>query len=434
MTSGQFHSVLMESITVLRDSRQRRDLVDIEGLADSIKRLGLIHPIVITRQNELVAGERRFNACTALGWTHIPAQYTDEIEPDRLRAIELEENIKRKDITWQDQVRAIREYHSLRASQETKWSQDDTADAIGLSRSRVTEMLNVAEELNKGNKLIVSAPKLSTAEGIVRRAKEREMIQSLNRVSESFMDAPKDIKPEDSILNVDFRDWIRTHVAPQFNFIHCDFPYGVGADQFIQGGAAAHGGYTDTKETWEALMETLYEATRRVLAPSCHLMFWFAMRKGDNRLYEPTAKSLEHMGWDINPQPLIWMKSDGTGILPDPERGPRQIYETCLLGSRGDRKIVRAVANAYGAPTVRDRHMSEKPEPMLRHFFGMLVDENTVMLDPTCGSGSALRAAESLGAKYVLGLERDEEFALRARQVLGQFRNLRKVENLVVIE
>src|SRR5262245_9408023 len=160
-------------------------------------------------------------------------------------------------------------------------------------------------------------------------------------------------------------------------------------------------------------------------------MFWFAMRKGSKRLYEMTCTRLERMGWDINPLPLIWMKTDGAGIIPDPERGPRQIYETCFLGSRGDRKIVRAVANAYGAPTVRDQHMSEKPEPMLRHFFGMLVDENTVMLDPTCGSGSALRAAESLGAKYVLGLEIDPEFAARARDALTRSRRLKQAGELV---
>jgi len=41
----------------------------------------------------------------------------------------------------------------------------------------------------------------------------------------------------------------------------------------------------------------------------------------------------------------------------------------------------------------------------------MFVDENTTLLDPTCGSGSALRAAESLGARHVLGLEKDEEYA-----------------------
>lgn len=435
MTSGHFHHIDISSIIVNREGRQRRDLVAIDELADSIKRLGLIHPLVITRDHQLVAGERRLTALRALGWTQVPAQYTDEIEPDRLRAIELEENIKRKDITWQDQVRAVQEYHGLRAGQSPGWTQNDTADAIGLSRSQTQAMLYVGEELAKGNRMIAEAPKFSTAEGIVRRAREREDAQVLNNLRESIgVHQDDEDRPPESILNVDFTKWLDTHIAPRFNFIHCDFPYGVGADAFNQGGAAAHGGYIDTKETWEALMDALAVATNKICTPSCHLMFWFAMRKGDTRLYEPTARALERMGWDINPQPLIWMKTDGAGIIPDPERGPRQIYETCFLGSRGDRKIVRASSNAYGAPTVRDRHMSEKPEPMLRYFFGMLVDENTVMLDPTCGSGSALRAAESLGAKYVLGLEIDREFSERAKEALSRARTLKAAERLTAAE
>lgn len=155
------------------------------------------------------------------------------------------------------------------------------------------------------------------------------------------------------------------------------------------------------------------------------------MRRRDERLYEPTARRLEAMGWDINPLPLIWVKSDGVGIIPDPERGPRQTYETCLFGSRGDRKIVSAVANAYVCPTVRDRHMSEKPEPMLRHFFRMFCDQSSIVFDPTCGSGSALRAAEAAGARYVLGLERDPEFAERAREALKRARTLKRAEAIV---
>jgi tRNA G10 N-methylase Trm11 len=63
---------------------------------------------------------------------------------------------------------------------------------------------------------------------------------------------------------------------------------------------------------------------------------------------------------------------------------------------------------------------------MLRHFFQMFVDENTRLLDPTCGGGSALRAAESLGASQVLGLEINKEYADNARVALKNFRNLRK--------
>jgi len=61
----------------------------------------------------------------------------------------------------------------------------------------------------------------------------------------------------------------------------------------------------------------------------------------------------------------------------------------------------------------------------------MLCDENTIMLDPTCGSGSSLRAAESLGAKYVLGLEINKDYANLAREALEKSRRLRKAEAMV---
>lgn len=420
MTSGRFHLLDIDSIVVDREGRQRRELINIDVLADSIKRLGLIHPLVVTRDKALVSGERRFTAIKALGWTHVPVQYTDELDTAQLRAIELEENIKREDITWQDRVRSVREYHDLRKAEEPKWVQKDTAKALGLDQSYIAKLMMVAEEVDKGNDEIMQVPKLSVAVGRVQRQREREdaqVLESLTGRSDS-----EERPQQESILLADFNQWSRTHVSPKFNFIHCDFPYGIDADTFNQGGAAAHGGYTDSKETWQRLIESLNHTTRNHCTPSAHLMFWFAMRKGWERLYEPTVLALERMGWQINPLPLIWMKSDGVGIIPDPERGPRQIYETALFGSRGDRRIAHSVANAIAEPSIRDRHMSEKPERVLLHFFRMFVDENTVFLDPTCGSGSSLRAAEGLGAKYALGLEINPEFHERAAQALNRSR------------
>ena len=71
--------------------------------------------------------------------------------------------------------------------------------------------------------------------------------------------------------------------------------------------------------------------------------------------------------------------------------------------------------------------MSAKPEPVLRHFFRMFVDENSTVLDPTCGSGTALRAAESLGAAHILGIEVNKEFAERAAFAVEDSRRTQKV-------
>jgi len=50
----------------------------------------------------------------------------------------------------------------------------------------------------------------------------------------------------------------------------------------------------------------------------------------------------------------------------------------------------------------------------------MLVDGHTSMLDPTAGSGSALRAAKRLGAARIVGLEIDPQFALEANKALTE--------------
>jgi ParB family transcriptional regulator, chromosome partitioning protein len=54
--------------------RHRRDLGDIEGLAESIEDLGLLHAITINESGVLLAGARRLAAVKRLGWTHSPVK------------------------------------------------------------------------------------------------------------------------------------------------------------------------------------------------------------------------------------------------------------------------------------------------------------------------------------------------------------------------
>lgn len=408
MTSGEFKSFPLGEIFVNREARQRRELKEVDELADSINRLGLINPVVITRDGELRAGERRYTACKQLGWTHIPVQFLDELDELTLHLIELEENTKRLDLTWQEECAAILEYDRLRREADPEWDNRDTAKALGISDRDVGRKKSVAEALEKGDERVKDAPKLSTAVGIVTRTKEREKASALAKIAgkeeSEVTEAP--------IRNDDFSTWADKYSGPKFNLIHCDFPYGVNADKHAQGAAKSHGGYADSEEIYWGLIDTLAGAMDNVVAESAHLIFWFSMD-----YYNETKRKLEEMGWTVNPFPLIWFKSDNTGILPDPSRGPRRIYETAFFGSRGDRKVVQAVGNATSYPgREKSIHMSEKPRGMLRHFLRMVVDEYTQFLDPTCGSANAVRVAQDLGAGTVLGIERDKEFYSLAKE------------------
>jgi DNA modification methylase len=128
---------------------------------------------------------------------------------------------------------------------------------------------------------------------------------------------------------------------------------------------------------------------------------------------------------------MIWYHSDNRGMTPWVKgiMEPRRVYDMAFIASRGDRRLLKnEVANLYGAPLVsRPIHSTQEPDGMLDHFFSMLVDNTTTMLDPTCGSGSALGVAEARGAKSLLGIEYNPEYAKAANDRLNNQRTLRKL-------
>jgi ParB-like chromosome segregation protein Spo0J len=97
MRMNESRSVPIDAIVV--GDRRREDFGDIDGLAASIRLYGLLHPIVIDDDNNLVAGERRLRACRALGMSDVDVTNVGLLSAASRREIELEENLRRKDLT-----------------------------------------------------------------------------------------------------------------------------------------------------------------------------------------------------------------------------------------------------------------------------------------------------------------------------------------------
>lgn len=94
-------------------TRMRKDLGDIDGLAKSITENGIICPIVLTLEGDvpvLIAGERRFTALKKLGVSELLEnehfKWRDDVANDTYAktAIELEENIRRKSLNWSEEI------------------------------------------------------------------------------------------------------------------------------------------------------------------------------------------------------------------------------------------------------------------------------------------------------------------------------------------
>src|SRR5512137_996858 len=98
--------VLNLSQVIVDANRFRREFKEVESLAESIKNVGLIQPIVLDENNNLIAGERRYRAHCLLGETQIKVVRMFDLTYKQKALVELEENIKRMPLTWQEECMA----------------------------------------------------------------------------------------------------------------------------------------------------------------------------------------------------------------------------------------------------------------------------------------------------------------------------------------
>lgn len=91
---------------IIVKKRVRKNLGDLSSLMDSLRRLGLLNPVVINNQNELVAGHRRLEAARRLGWKTIEIRIVDNDDQGDLVEMEIEENTQRKNLTTDELAEA----------------------------------------------------------------------------------------------------------------------------------------------------------------------------------------------------------------------------------------------------------------------------------------------------------------------------------------
>ncbi len=113
---------------------------DLDDLASSIRKQGLLSPIVVAEvpggKFEILTGQRRFLACQSLGMTTIMAAILDgHVDEDEAKIISLTENLIRDDPSDADYIDACtslyKKYESIQA----------VADKMGIKPARVSEYL-----------------------------------------------------------------------------------------------------------------------------------------------------------------------------------------------------------------------------------------------------------------------------------------------------
>ena len=112
----------------------------LDELATSIKRYGVIQPIIVTKMDnyyQIVAGERRWRAAKKAGLMEIPCLVRDSTERKN-REIALIENIQREDLNPIDKALGFRQL-----LEEYGMTQQELSDTVGIGRSTLANNLRI---------------------------------------------------------------------------------------------------------------------------------------------------------------------------------------------------------------------------------------------------------------------------------------------------
>ena len=128
---------------IFRDENQPRkefDPVKINELAQSIKKNGLIQPLILTKRNydtyTLVAGERRWRAAQIAELKILPSLLLpQDLDKDEISLIE---NIQREDLKISEEAQAYQ-----RLIDKNNYTHENLAQIVGKSRSHITNLLRI---------------------------------------------------------------------------------------------------------------------------------------------------------------------------------------------------------------------------------------------------------------------------------------------------
>lgn len=400
-----------EDINTENRIRRLFDAKALQMLAESIKSKGLLHPPVVDSSNNLLAGERRVRACQLLineGYAvfsngmafpqgTIPVLDCSELSPDARLEAELEENVLREDLTWQEEADAVAKLHKLRLSQQGSYQKasnpggqtiQKTADEIaggdssGSLQGKTRDNLLLADHLDDPE--VAAASTRKEALSVLKSKAEKTLSGMLAervgaRRSKDFV-----------IINGSFEMWDE---PMEFDCICTDPPYGVDAQAFgSQTASDRQHGYADDQKTWETLLEKFAYRSFFAAKKQAHAYVFVSFKN-----YERLAGFMRAAGWSVWHRPLIWDKGN-QGLLPDPDHGPRFVHDYILYGLKGNRPVTRIDGDVLRVPQmVRLRRAAEKPLALYKELLSRTCNPGDRVWDPFCGTGPIFPAARELG-------------------------------------
>ena len=485
MTEQPANEVVSVAVNTINDTdRQRKDYADIEGLVTSIKRFGIIQPIVLQRPAQsdgrylLVAGGRRIAALRKAGWVVVTHgkefvwRDEDLSSPEgglRLQAVELEENLRRQDLTWPEilaaklkLMRLMQSIHGASRGFAAGKSATRVDDGFGIrtlaamlgenpsTTSRdidlagyverhptLSQMPTKADALRKlGVAVTVAAMQMTAKTSVVRASQtgQGEAVRHITdgTVTSSLGEVGMTVPLQDerwSLYEGRFQDSINRVASETVDLVCTDLPYNIGLGTSSAAHSAGLGSFADDKLDIDELCAEVALESFRVLRPNRFAVFFYGMN-----YHGVLYAALTQAGFSVDPYPFIWLR-DRTAP-PDGFARYSKTYDPAFIASKGTPRFLRPnLSNSLAIPSVRGPerlHAAQKPTGIMQKFIEDMTTPGCVILDMFAGSGTTGEAALRTGRKTIL-FEMEAANCVLIRSRLGAISNASGVESTKMV-
>jgi len=435
--------------------RYRKEHGDLEGLKDSFKRLGSIHPIVLSRNTNgryhLIAGGRRLQAIKGLGVKEV--FHGSILNPDRLgylfedevpehvrKEAEIDENIFSLRTPWQDECVAIADLHELKRQQnDLKWGVVQTAQLLGkgYGKTNVNYAVRIAERIRADDEEFLDCNNMSDAIALLVKRREEAALaelqsRTISRVDTTTLDSFLEtihigsggIKPKAGeilpavapseeatvqrtekivvplskmFFNVDFQKAAYQFPDGYFDHVVTDIPYGIDMDNLDQYTKIGDVEKEHEVEVNVELFEPFLESSFRLVKSGGFCVFFY-----DLDWHEYLQATAEKIGWKVQRWPYIACKTSACRNSTAQYNFTKN-YEVAMVLRRDEKSVLRKQQptswKAYDFSAERRLYNNQfaKPFQLWKDIYDAVSIPGQKTWSPFCGEMSECRAAVNCG-------------------------------------
>lgn len=406
---------------IVPSDRARKNFPRMIEMADSIRKFGLIHPIVVAPSPDwpgkyvLVAGERRYRGMVLAGCAQAQASLRGD-SSEMLAEIELEENVCRSDISFEEEGNQLKKILDLKKAKDPSWGFIETAEMTGRSVGDVCGKIKIARKFKERPDLKekCEGKPYTACIKIIDQTEEAEKIQRL--ADQGQLQLTTDLKLGDC------EQLIKELASDSIDLLLTDPPYGIEKIEDLRKGDSSklvgHLLMSDTHnlslESVCELLTNLAPQLARVMKDGAHFYMFCGFQYTGNFIscLEPWL--------EFQPPMLIWNR--GRPSSPGYGYNYLSCCEAIIYGHKPPRgrrltEQMYCILECPDVPKTLRMYPTEKPVPLLKTLIKQSTMSNGLVLDPFAGSGSTLVAAKEAGRRGV-GFEIDNNAYLRAQKRL----------------